>query len=203
MHKLSRREVLRGAGVAALSVGAAVVPFAARAMCDSAPGVADDPRLFDLAESAVIKIRNVRKLDRLTQSKWEKCWEGLPAGWAVDGPANAEFERRAEAVGYNVAYKRWCSASEDLVHDVLEMTNLPALTVRGLAAKALVVSLVMKAWRCDGGEIWEHVRYSDKLLASLLRESAEAGVREAGGPVNRTDILFGPREKNARAQALG
>ena len=57
MHKLSRREVLRGAGVAALSVGAAVVPFAARAMCDSAPGVADDPRLFDLAESAVIKIR--------------------------------------------------------------------------------------------------------------------------------------------------
>ena len=29
MHKLSRREVLRGAGVAALSVGAAVVPFAA------------------------------------------------------------------------------------------------------------------------------------------------------------------------------
>ena len=38
MHKLSRREVLRGAGVAALSVGAAVVPFAARAMCDSAPG---------------------------------------------------------------------------------------------------------------------------------------------------------------------
>ena len=55
MHKLSRREVLRGAGVAALSVGAAVVPFAARAMCDSAPGVADDPRLFDLAESAVIK----------------------------------------------------------------------------------------------------------------------------------------------------
>ena len=60
MHKLSRREVLRGAGVAALSVGAAVVPFAARAMCDSAPGVADDPRLFDLAESAVIKIRNVQ-----------------------------------------------------------------------------------------------------------------------------------------------
>ena len=54
MHKLSRREVLRGAGVAALSVGAAVVPFAARAMCDSAPGVADDPRLFDLAKSAVI-----------------------------------------------------------------------------------------------------------------------------------------------------
>ena len=91
----------------------------------------------------------------------------------------------------------------NLVHDVLEMTNLPALTVRGLAAKALVVSLVMKAWRCDGGEIWEHVRYSDKLLASLLRASAEAGVREAGGPVNRTDILFGPREKNARAQALG
>ena len=80
MHKLSRREVLRGAGVAALSVGAAVVPFAARAMCDSAPGVADDPRLFDLAESAVIKMRNVRKLDRLTQSKWEKCREGLPAG---------------------------------------------------------------------------------------------------------------------------
>ena len=76
MHKLSRREVLRGAGVAALSVGAAVVPFAARAMCDSAPGVADDPRLFDLAESAVIKIRNVRKLDRLTQSKWEKCRAG-------------------------------------------------------------------------------------------------------------------------------
>ena len=66
MHKLSRREVLRGAGVAALSVGAAVVPFAARATCDSAPGVADDPRLFDLAESAVIKIRNVRKLDQLT-----------------------------------------------------------------------------------------------------------------------------------------
>ena len=80
-------------------VGAAVVPSAARAMCDSAPGVADDPRLFDLAESAVIKIRNVRKLDRLTQSKWEKCREGLPAGWAVDGPTNAEFERRAEAGG--------------------------------------------------------------------------------------------------------
>ena len=201
MHKLSRREVLRGAGVAALSVGAAVVPFAARAMCDSAPGVADDPRYCLISPNPPSS--NVRKLDRLTQSKWEKCREGLPAGWAVDGPANAEFERRAEAVGYNVAYKRWCSASEDLVHDVLEMTNLPALTVRGLAAKALVVSLVMKAWRCDSGEIWEHVRYSNKLLASLLGESAEAGVREAGGPVNRTDILFGPREKNARAQALG
>ena len=179
MHKLSRREVLRGSWrcrVVGRSGGGAV-----RRACDvrpRAPGVADDPRLFDLAESAVIKIpERCAKLDRLTQSKWEKCREGLPAGWAVDGPANAEFERRAEAVGYNVAYKRWCSASEDLVHDVLEMTNLPALTVRGLAAEALVVSLVMKAWRRDGGEIWEHVRYSEQ--ASRVSASRE---RRSWGP---------------------
>ena len=58
-----------------------------------------------------------------------------------------------------------------------------------------MVSLVMKAWRCDGGEIWEHVRYSDKLLASLLRESVKAGVRKAGGPVNRTDTSGRERKR--------
>ena len=86
MHKLSRREVLRGAGFAALSVGASVVPFAARAMCDSAPGVADDPRLFDLAESAVIKIRNVRKLDRPHSVKVGEVSGGLACGLGCRWP---------------------------------------------------------------------------------------------------------------------
>ena len=69
-------------------------------------------------------------------------------------------------------------------HDVLEMSKLPAVTVRGLAAKALVVSLVMRTWRCDSGEIWEHVRYSDKLSRFSASRERRSGSADAGGPVN-------------------
>ena len=67
MHKLSRREALRGTGVAALAVGAAVVPFAAKA----STGEEEAMRLWQEFMAAEVAFVQVLRSDFTEQEEAE------------------------------------------------------------------------------------------------------------------------------------
>lgn len=62
-------------------------------------GVEDDPKLFDLGESVIIKIRDVKRKNRLSSAKYRECIKGLPLGWAGHEKHKAKFDRRAISTG--------------------------------------------------------------------------------------------------------
>ena len=177
MKHLSRREALRGTGVAALAASVAVVPFGTAAMPLRDPR--DPDELFDLATGCIEQIRDVSRLDRLTSSLHEECTDGMPHGWGLNKKLRAEFDRRSKANGHGASRKRLSAAQSRLDRDVLAMSKIPATTSAGIAVKALVIRTIDRTWGCRL-ELWDHVTTADRLVWSMLEDSINAGLRSVG-----------------------
>jgi hypothetical protein len=93
LRKFGRRELLRGGGVAALAIaGAAVVPFVATARTDH------DAELIRLGGECLAAIPGVRRLERLSNAKYQRCVEGMPSGWGLSDECKAELRGETRAI---------------------------------------------------------------------------------------------------------